>query len=199
MFMQPRNQNIVTIRLGKARSIGKAGHAETQIGKAQVEIQTQNLDPLDADAAKVKRQHGQDLPDELDARAERPRVVDESQRQDDHGRQQYRPVLISTHRAHRAGAERFVQVRQDRPGHHAECQRQPTEARNRSVMDPAKLIGPIDRADPVCDPGDERRGQNATHHRHGEDHEIGVGNQHGFDHPPQGRTTDDDRMAAQLL
>ena len=53
-FMQPRNQNIVTSRLGSASSNGNPSTLKLKRWETQVDVQAEHVDRLDPDAAQVK-------------------------------------------------------------------------------------------------------------------------------------------------
>ncbi len=187
-FMQPRNQISVTSRLGTDRSNGESQPGEVDGGAGEVEVPAQELDRADAHAPEVQGEHGHRLAQQLHAGADRPGVVDEPHDEDHQRRDQQRAVARGPRAPAGPQAERDVQVGQQRAGGHADRQRQAAQARDRALVDPPEVIGPVDRPDAVRHPGDQRRRQHAAQHPEGEDRQINIGDHHESDHLPRDRS-----------
>ena len=81
-----------------------------------------------------------------------------------------------------------MQLGQDRSGRDAQRQRQAAETGNRPFVNAPKLVGPIDGPDPCRHPGHQRSRQHAAGHRHGEDHQVRVGDHHRPNRLPETRS-----------
>ncbi len=148
----------------------------------EVEVQVEELDRADPDAARVQRQHGGGLPEQLDARPQRAGVVDEPDRQND--QRGHEQAGVARHRRTASGpqADRGVEVGQEDRGRDAGRQRQSAQPGNRALVDPTEMVGPVDGPDAVGDPRDQRRRQDASQHAEGEDRQVDVGKDHESAH-----------------